>query len=29
MNNQNYVVYLLYNDSNNNTYIGITNNPSM
>ena len=28
MNNQNYVVYLLYNDSNNNTYIGITNNPS-
>ena len=22
-----YVVYLLYNDKNNNTYIGITNNP--
>ena len=28
MDKQNYVVYLLYNDSNNNTYIGITNNPT-
>ena len=26
--NNNYVVYLLYNNSNNNTYIGITNNPN-